>query len=141
MLGDRALTAALVSHALAWVAVVLLVFMPFYRGESATATPKGAIPGEVVQSTATLIEVNGWGVLPILLVPVVISGIGLLAALVAGRGLILRRAPLVIAGLLLMGFCIAGSFTIGMFYLPAALAMAVSGAASFVQRRERAVKS
>ena len=67
------------------------------------------------------------------------SGAGLLGVILVGPGRVLRRAPLGISALLLLGFCIAGSFSIGMFYLPAALAMAVSGAVSFGQRRESAV--
>ena len=137
-LRDLALTAASISHLLAWVAVVLLVFVPVYSGASATATSAGAIPSQPVQATATFIEVNGWGVLPFILVPVAISGAGLLGVILVGPGRVLRRAPLGISALLLLGFFIAGSLSIGIFYLPAALAMAVSWAISLGQRRERA---
>ncbi|PKB64095.1 MAG: hypothetical protein BZY80_04165 [SAR202 cluster bacterium Io17-Chloro-G2] len=134
-----ALTAALCSHLLAWVAFGLLVFAPFYQGESVTATPAEAVPSQPVQTTATLIEINGWGVIPIVLAPVVISGAGLLGVIFAGPGLVWRRAPLGLATLLLLGFCVAGAFSIGMFYLPAALAMAVSAAVGLIQRRVSAV--
>ena len=87
----------------------------------------------------TLIEVNGWSAFPIVLAPVAVSGAGLLGVILVGPGRALRRAPLGISALLLLGFCIAGSFSIGMFYLPAALAMAVSAAIGLSQRRERAV--
>ena len=135
---DLALTAASISHLLAWVAFVLLVFVPVYSGASVTVTPAGAIPSQPVQATATFIEVNGWGVLPFILVPVAISGAGLLGVILVGPGRVLRRAPLGISTLLLLGFCIASSYSIGIFYLPAALAMAVSGAVSLGQRRESA---
>ena len=133
---DLAFTAALFSHLLAWVAFVLLVFVPFYQGESVTATPLGAIPSQPVQLTATLIEVNGWSVLPFVLAPVAISGVGLLGVILAGPGQVWRRAPLGISTLLLLGFCIAGSLSIGVFYLPAALAMAVSAGIGLSQRRQ-----
>ena len=141
-----AFTAALCSHVLAWIAFVVLVFVPVYQGVSITATSATATSGEIIpnpptQSTATLIEVNGWSVLPIVLAPVAISGAGLLAVMLAVPGSVLRRAPLGISALLLLGFCIAGSFSIGMFYLPAALAMAVSGAVSFIQRTARSGSS
>ena len=135
-LRDLAFTAALCSHVLAWAVFVLLVFVPIYQGESVTAIPAGATPRPPEQFTATFIEVNGWGVLPIVLAPVAISGVGLLGVMLAGPGLVWRRAPLGVSALLLLGFCIAGSYSIGVFYLPAALAMAVSGAVSLGQRRE-----
>jgi len=140
-LRDLAFTAASCSHLLAWVAFVLLVFVPIYQSESVAAVPEGAGPSQPGRVTATLIGVNGWSVLPIVLAPVAISGAGLLGVILVGPGRALRRAPLGISTLLLLGFCIAGSFSIGLFYLPAALAMAVSGAVSFGQRRERAVIS
>ena len=140
-LRDLALSAASISHLLAWVAFVLLVFAPFYHGASVTATAPGAIPSQPVQATATFIEVNGWGVLPIVLTPVAISGVGLLGVILAGPGLVWRRAPLGVSTLLLLGFCIVGRLSIGVLYLPAALAMALAGAVSLGQRKERAVDS
>lgn len=154
-----AFMAASCSHLLAWIAFALLVFVPIYQGESVSPTPSAtsgaansgtANSGEIIRSqpeqvtttlTATLLEVNGWSMLPFVLAPVAFSGAGLLGVILAGRGRVLRRAPLGISALLLLGFFIAGSLSIGMFYLPAALAMAVSWAISLGQRRERAVSS
>ncbi len=133
--------AALCCHGLAWSAFVLLIFVPFYQGESITATPGGTNPTQPVESTATLIAVNGWGVVPIVLAPVAISGVGLLGLTLAVSGSLQRRITLGFSALLLLGFCIAGSFSIGMFYLPAALAMAVSAAIGFIQRKEKTVSS
>ena len=87
-------------------------------------------------TTSTLIEVNGWGVLATILVPVAFSGAGLVGVILVARGRVLRRIPLGISALLLLAFCIAGSFSIGMFYLPAALAMVVAAAIGLNQRRE-----
>ena len=138
------------SHVLAWVAFAVLAFAPVYQGASVTATasrPPGvtADPRETVRSepkqvttftTSTLIEVNGWGVLPIILVPVAFSGAGLMGVILVARGRVLRRIPLGISAFLLLAFCVAGSYSIGMFYLPAALAMVVSAAIGLNQRRE-----
>lgn len=159
-LRDLAFMAASCSHLLAWIAFAILVFVPIYQGESVSATSSAATSGtassgtatsgELIRGqpeqvtttlTATLLEVNGWSVLPFVLAPVAISGAGLLGVILGGRGRVLRRAPLGISALLLLGFFIAGSLSIGMFYLPAALAMAVSWAVSLGQRRERAVSS
>ena len=138
---DLAFTAALCSHLLAWIALAVLVFVPIYQGETVAAIPEGGIPSQPVRATATLIEVNGWSVLPIVLAPVVISGAGMLGVILAGPGLVWRRAPLGIAALLLLGICVAGAFSIGMFYLPAALAMAVSAGIGLNQRRRIPVGS
>ena len=145
-----AFTAASCSHVLAWVAFAVLAFVPVYQGVQVTETvsrPPGATaaPRELVRSnleqvttytTSTLIEVNGWGVLPIIMVPVAFSAAGLMGVILVGSGRVLRRIPLGISALLLLGFCIAGSFSIGLFYLPAALAMVVSAAIGLNQRRE-----
>jgi len=149
-LKDLAFMAASCSHVLAWVAFAVLAFVPVYQGVEVTPTvsrPRGATaaPRELVRTepeqvttytTSTLIEVNGWGVLPIILFPVAFSGAGLMGVIVVVRGRVLRRIPLGISALLLLAFCIAGSSSIGIFYLPAALAMSVSAAIGLIQRRE-----
>ena len=65
------------AHVLAWVVVLGLVFGPVYQGESVTAAAPGAPASEPTKTTATLIEVNGWRVLPILLVPAALTGLAL----------------------------------------------------------------
>ena len=77
------------AHALAWAAGVWLTFGPAYEGvsvtpvlsdESATAVLRGDGSGsKATRYTATLIEVNGLYVIFWLLVPVVLTGIALLA--------------------------------------------------------------
>ena len=90
------------------------------------ATPGGDASGST-QVTKTLIEVNGLSVvLPLLLTPVVLTGLALLAALLTGLGLANRKVLLWVSSVLLLGFCVVTIFSVGLFYLPAALALIVS---------------
>jgi hypothetical protein len=69
---------------------------------------------------ATLLEVNGqWAMVPILL-PVVLALVPVMFP---------HRAIRIIAAVVLGGFTALGAFSIGLFYLPAALAMAVAAGA------------
>ncbi len=115
-----------IAHALAWVVVLGLVFGPVYQGVSVTAAAPGAPANEPTKTTATLIEVNGWGVLPILLVPAALTGLALLTVLRTNSGQTRRRVLVWVPAVLLLGFCILGSFSIGIFYLPSALALVLS---------------
>ncbi len=115
-----------IAHVLAWVVVLGLVFGPVYQGVSVTAVAPGVPSGEPTKTTATLIEVNGWRVLPILLVPAALTGLALVTILKTNAGQTRRRVLVWVASVLLLGFCILGSFSIGIFYLPSALALVVS---------------
>ena len=103
------LTAALIAHILAWAATIFFLFGPVYR-------PTGA----------TLIEVNGLSAALLVVIPVALTAITLIATLPNPAHprlmLILRWAAFV----LLLLFCIAGALSIGIFYLPAALAALVA---------------
>ena len=103
------LTAALIAHILAWAATIFFLFGPVYR-------PTGA----------TLIEVNGLSAALLIVIPVALTAITLNASLPGatrpGLMLILRWAAFV----LLLIFCIAGALSIGIFYLPAAVAALVA---------------
>ena len=115
-----------IAHVLAWVVVLGLVFGPVYQGVSVSAAAPGAPANEPIKTTATLIEVNGWRVLPILLVPAALTGLALVTILKTNAGQTRRRVLVWAASILLLGFCILGSFSIGIFYLPSALALVVS---------------
>ena len=121
-----AVVSTVTAHVLAWVVVLGLVFGPVYQGESVTAAAPGAPASEPTKTTATLIEVNGWRVLPILLVPAALTGLALVTVLKTNAGQTRRRVLVWAASVLLLGFCILGSFSIGIFYLPSALALVVS---------------
>ena len=124
----RSVRAATISawtaHALAWAAGVWLTFGPAYEGMSVTPALPGEEPsGGAVRFTTTLVEVNGLYVLLWLLLPVLVTGIGLLAIHLANNSYARHRTILWCAVVALLGFCAVGVFSIGVFYLPAALAL------------------
>ncbi len=123
---NAAVVSTAIAHILAWVVVIGLVFGPVYQGVSVTASAPGAAANEPTKTTATLIEVNGWGVLPILLVPAALTGLALVTILKTNSGQTRHRVLVWVASVLLLGFCILGSFSIGIFYLPSALPLVFS---------------
>ena len=114
------------AHALTWIPALLLVFGPVYQRVTTTAVTPGGVASESTRFTGTLIAVNGLRVLPILLVPVVLTGLALLAVLLTYDGQTRRKVVLWISAVLLLGFCALGIWTIGLFYAPAALALIFS---------------
>ena len=117
---------ALAAHVLAWAAGLLLIFWPAYSGQSVTAELDGEAVAEATRTSATLVEVNGLNVLLLLLVPVLLTGSALLSILFAHKRQVIRMAILWTPVVLLLGFCILAIFSIGIFYLPAALAVLVA---------------
>ena len=105
----------LVAHVLAWLVVLFLAIGPVYQGASVTAVAPGEIPNEPTRTTATLIQVNGWGVLPILLVPAALTGLALLTVLKTEAGQTRRTVLVWVLAALLLVFCALGSFSIGIF--------------------------
>jgi hypothetical protein len=112
------LWAAVAALVLAAVPSLLLAFLPVYSSESATATSGGAV--STSSGRATLLDVNGPGVLVVLLVPVALATLGLIGS--ARR----RRVLIWVAGGLLLGFALVSGLSIGLFYLPAAVALLLS---------------
>ena len=126
-----------VAHALAWIVALGLVFGPVYQGMSVTAVAPGDIAGEPIKTTATLIDVNGLRVLPLLLAPVVMTALALLAVLRTDAGQTRRKVLVWVLAVLLLGFCVLGSFSIGLFYLPSALALIIMGISTSLPFRIR----
>lgn len=124
--GDAGVISTGVAHVLTWVAALWLIFGPVYQGVSVTAVTSGGTASEPVRFTATLIEVNGLRMLPLLLAPVALTALALIAALMTGIGLARRRVLLWVAAGLLLLFCAVGIASIGLFYFPAAVALVVS---------------
>ena len=118
--------AALTAHALAWVAGLWFVFAPSYQGLSVTSSMPGEPAGEVARHTATLVEVNGLWVLWLLFIPILLSGLALLVIRFTDPGQARRKALLWLAALVLLAFCVVGILSIGLFYLPVALALLVA---------------
>ncbi len=110
--------AALVALLLTVAAGVFLVFYPAYQGVSGGASSSGVVTSS--SQSATLIAVNGFGIVVALCVPIALAALGLLAA--ARR----RRVLVWVPGAVLLGFVVLTGFTIGLFYLPAAIALLLS---------------
>ena len=115
---------ALAAHVLAWAGGVFLafVFVPLYG------------------SGETLVEVNGRGAIRLLLVPVVLTGIALAAALLthrkqSNRSQATRTMLLWSSAIVLLGLCFVAIFSVGVFYLPAALALFVAAIADSTAKR------
>ena len=97
-----AVVSAWAVHGLAWIAGIFLAFGPVYSG-----------------SSSSLVEKNGLWVLWLLLVPVLLTGIVLRAVWQNNA----RNALLWGVALVLLGLCVLAGYSIGVFYLPAALAL------------------
>jgi len=116
------LTAALLAHILAWAATLFFLFWPAYSGVSVSPGESGmsSVSGE------TLIEVNGLWAALLLVIPVALTAVTLVASLPNPPRprimLTLRWASFA----LLLAFCAVSILSIGIFYLPAAIATLVS---------------
>ena len=124
-----ATVSAWVAHAFAWAAGVWLAFWPTYEGASVTATLPGEPGGEVIRSSATAIEVNGLHVILLLLVPIFLTAITLLGLRLTAKSQTVRKVLLWGPSVVLLGFCFVAIASIGMFYLPTALALLVAAIA------------
>ena len=139
-----------VAHLLAWGVALWLAFWPgLYQGASATAVAVvtseadrqstgplrldpaaiSTLPAdgrESVRVSASLTQVNGFWVLGLLAIPIVLTGLGLISATMRhpSRASGYRypwRLVGWVAALLLLGFCIVSIFSVCLFYLPVAL--------------------
>jgi len=114
------------SLALAVAASAWIALLPgFYQGMSITGAP-GEAPKELTELRASFIEVNGLRGLLMLLIPVLITLAGLLISWQTGYHNTFRRIIQWMLVALLLLFCIAGAFSIGIFYLPSALTLLVA---------------
>ncbi len=113
---DRIATrVAAVSFGLALAAVIILLLVPAYSGVRETHYANGA--HSHVTTRATMVQINGsWVLLPMLF-PVLVAVVPLIARTQAAR---------VASTIVLFGFVVVAGFSIGLFYLPTALAMVVA---------------
>ena len=123
-----AAVSATITHLLAWAAFLWLALWPYsYQGISAAAVSVdggGATTTEVVRYSASLTEVNGYWVLLPLSAPVLVTALALLSLLTwKGKGGRVGNT-LILGGLavVLLIFSVLGLLSIGLFYLPAAIA-------------------
>ena len=124
------------AHALAWAVGLFFAFGPVYEGVEVGSSRPGEAAQEGTRVSATLIEANGLYVIFLLFIPILLTAIALLALRLPSDRQRLRKALLCSLGLLLLGFCIVGIWSIGLFYLPSALALFV---AVIVDHRRRGV--
>ena len=115
-----------VAHTLAWIVALGLTFGPVYQGVSGAAVIPGDVSSEYTRVSATLIDINGLRVLPLLMAPVVLTALALLAVLLTDAWSAKRKVLVWVSAVLLLVFCGVGSFSIGLFYLPAALVLVLS---------------
>ena len=138
------------AHILAWGLALWLAFWPgLYQGASATAVSvatheadgqsTGPLPldpaaistlpadgRESVRVSASFVQVNGFWVLGLLAIPLVLTGLGLISAMMRHPGRVAGsqypwRLLGWVAALLLLGLCIVSIFSVGLLYLPVAL--------------------
>jgi hypothetical protein len=113
---------AIASLALSLAAGVALALYPCaYQGIVAESPAPGTgEPEQVRRVCASLIQAEGVAVLALLALPVLFAIIGLVAVRTGRRTVLLA---MVFASLV---FCLVGTASIGLFYIPAALALALA---------------
>ena len=89
---------------------------------------------EVTRISATLVEVNGLWVLLPLSVPILLTGSALLTLLFARKRHIVRMTILWAKVVVFLGFCFLAMFSIGIFYLPAAVALLIAAVSDLLPR-------
>lgn len=120
---DAAIISTVIAHTFAWAAALFLAAWPTYQGESVAAVSPGGVPSEPVRFTATFIEVNGVSALLLILAPVLLTALAALAAMLMPVERRWRGALVMTSAVLLLGFCAAGIASVGMFFLPATIAL------------------
>ena len=121
----RGTVLAAASALLALAASTTFILLPTGTTTTATSTAPGS-PSATVVTQHTLLEHEGPGVLFVLAVPVLVAAIG--AVVPAGWW---ARPARTLLAFLLWAFAVLGAASVGLFYVPAAIAMtaaAFSGA-------------
>lgn len=97
------------------VAALVVLVVPMYS--SVTQYPDG----RVETSAKAFVDVNGTWAIAVVLIPVVLAGVPLLL-----RGRAKRPGAIVAAALLCLFVVIAAGFTVGLFFLPAAVCAVIA---------------
>lgn len=130
------LVSAAIAHALTWAIALFLLFVLTYETESVEATFPGEEPGEAVSSTETFVDVNGLYGISVVLAPVALSGIAVLGQFVYRDHLFRRMAALWLPLIAILALCFAAIYTIGVLYIPSAIALFVAALADLAHRPE-----
>lgn len=117
----------MIAHGLAWVAFVWLAFWPYsYYGTETTPVGPDGSGGEVVSYSASIIDVNGLGIVIPLLVPVALTAAGFLIVLLVRGRPVKFMVLLWLMAVLMLAFCLLALLSIGVFYVPGALVLLVA---------------
>lgn len=103
---------ATISFLLAVLASVLSLTLPMYSRQ--TSLQRSGATGTVEVQRETLSNVNGATIRYVLAVPAILAGVPILLRF---------RAVRIISAVLLTGWMVIGAASIGLFYLPSAVAM------------------
>ena len=123
-----AIASAALAHFLAWVASLYFAFYPcVYQG--VTVTTQTGVTITESGCAGSLVTVNGLRVLLVLAVPVAITGLGLFAMISNVVTYGVARILLWSSGISMALICLLGALSVGVLYMPAALAMIVSAIA------------
>lgn len=128
----RTLTTILSSLALlaSIVATIYLLNTPFYQTIKTVHTERGE---QTIQGTATLVEANGTWVINQLVAVTLISGVPLF---VAFRRSASQRVVTWVSTLLLIAYSIAGSMTVGLFFMPGAILLLLAAIVTLFMRKD-----
>jgi len=110
---------AMIAILLTWIPFLFFLFMPAYRGNEITLVG-------TVQKTATLVEMNGFWVIWLLLIPISLSCMATVGVIMTRLS---RRRRLIMMWMgtsLLFSFCLIGLGSIGLFYLPSLLMLVLA---------------
>ena len=122
------IASAAFAHFLAWAASLYFAFYPcIYEGT--TITTQTGVMIRDSGCTGSLVEVNGLSVLVVLAVPLAVTGLGLFAALSRLVSYEVARILLWASAVSMPLVCLIGAFSVGVFYIPAALAAIVAAIA------------
>ncbi len=132
------LVSATIAHASTWAIVLFLLLVPAYEGESVEATRPGEEPAEAVRTTETFLDANGLYGLFVVLTPVVLTGIAVLGQFVYREHVFRRMAAMWLPLIAVLALSFAAIFTIGVLYVPVAIALFVAALADLAHRPEEA---
>ena len=123
-----AIASATLAHFLAWAVSLYFAFYPcVYDGT--TVTTQSGITISESGCSGSLVTVNGLRVLLVLAVPVAITGLGLFAIISSMVTYGVTRILLWASGISMVLICLMGALSVGVLYIPSALAMMVSAIA------------
>lgn len=126
-------TLATILSGLAFLAsIVMTIYLlnaPLYQHVKIVHSESGE---ETIQGTATLVEANGTWVVNQLVGVTLVSGVPFFVAL---RRSALQRLVTWVSALLLMAYSIAGSFSIGLAFMPSAILLLIAAIATLFIRK------